>query len=1762
VRGHKAVSSAVAIAVVLGVPATFAVLHKGFPVDDVDLSSRDVWVTNGDQLLGGRLNHQINELDASVAGASKDLDVLQDGGAYFLTDAKNGTVDRIDQAYSSLVDRISVPRSSQLAYGGNTLAILSPSGSLWVLDASGRLDFDPAKTHPTAKLGADARVTVTKSGITYAVAPKHHELVTVKHPGAVPSTAEFPSVSRYQLSAVGDAAVVLDTAHNRVITSDGSTIALPRKALKLQQPSRQNDYALLASGTGLLEVPLNGGAVESVPAGVKQPVTSTSQVSAPVWLDGCAFGAWAGASRYLYACDGKPAKSMEIDRQVSGSDLEFRVNHDVIALNNLRNGDAWVVSSHMRLVQNWASLKPDQVTKQGNKGEEKPVLQSFSDTLAQRTKINRPPKAVNDDFGIRAGRATELPVLANDTDPDGDVLAITDVSRIPAAQGRIQVIDGGRSLQLTPSKTLSGTVSFRYTVDDGRGGTASAQVNATVHPDSVNAAPKSIHLSATQVEVGQSITYNVLGDWLDPDGDGLTLADAEATTDDTVQFAPDGTVTFTSKNGQAGSKQVRVTVSDGHLSATGTLTVTVKADGSLAPVATPDYASGFVGESVVVHPLENDLTPSGDPLNLVGAAEDSGPAASVTTDTDQNTVTLEGAEAGEYYVRYTLGAGAKSTDGLIRIDLADKGSEAAPIAVTDTVYVRPAESSTVKVLDNDVSPAGRVLAVQSVSKPADGQSLNVEVLDNAVVKVTAPSVLTKQVQLSYVVSDGTRTATAGITVVPVPPLVTHQPPAASDDTVTVRAGDVATVPVLANDRSPDAEPFTLDPTLHDTSHAGRGATAFVSGSTVRYQAPRTPGQYSVTYGITDKFDQKAQADVIFVVTAPPSNKAKDIAPRPKALTVRVFAGSTVPISVPLDGIDPDGDSVTLDGVAGSPKLGDIAGSSSTSFTYQAYPESAGTDTFHYTVTDTYGKHATGTVRVGVIPRPATLAPPIAVNDTVEVKPGKTASIDVLKNDSDPNGYPIQLAKKLSDIDHGLTASVHGKFVLVRAPQKEGVYQLRYRIGNGHGGQANAYVQVTVSKDAKPQYPTAADQTVEPSRVAGKSSVNVDVFDGAVNPSGLVDDLTVSVSGANASRATVGKGGSVAVRPGDRRFAVTYALTDPTTGLKGEAFIIVPPKSSKAKDKQQQTSKSKHEASKAPYLNPDLPKQTVSMNGHRTWKLSDILVVPSGRPVSVSGTSTATHGTSPSAGAGAIAFTPAKDFRGPATVRFTVNDGHAAGEKKDRLTSIVLPVTVGNADQSDVPPTFTPPNVTIEAGEAAQTINLRDSTYHPNAKVKNAITYTNEAGGTSAVHASLSGSTLSVSSPLGTQPGAHATITFNVNSASYTIKGSVKVTVVSSTRPLATQKVNPQKQEVKRAKSVTLKNMTAASQWTNPFPGKPLDIISAKVVTAPKDVHVTYTKTSITTSVDSGAKIGSVNIQYTVQDATKDPKRRVIGQYQVTIHDVPATPKQPTGVDAGDGAATMKIAAPAKNGKDITNYRISNGTKTMSQPAAGKVTFTGLTNGKAYHFKVQAYNADGWSPYSAWSATVTPYGKPRAVQNPRISADQYAPATVRMSWAGLSGAAETGGGKVTYHYRLNSGAWKTTSGTSVSVGNKSTGKYSFRVYATNNGSGDKGPTSGSNTVTVTKKPYSYTVKLKKGEGPVTSDTCHSGCFYYKITTSDFPSGTYTIHYWCNGNSQSYSDTMKGNSTFDSKNGSQFNCGFPNAYVKVGGHQSNVVDFRNN
>ncbi len=92
------------------------------------------------------------------------------------------------------------------------------------------------------------------------------------------------------------------------------------------------------------------------------------------------------------------------------------------------------------------------------------------------TPVNDPPVAVADKASTTQGTTVSISVLANDSDPDGDILSLASASQ--GAKGTTAL--SGTVVRYTPSADFVGTDTFTYTVMDGKGATATGTVTVTV----------------------------------------------------------------------------------------------------------------------------------------------------------------------------------------------------------------------------------------------------------------------------------------------------------------------------------------------------------------------------------------------------------------------------------------------------------------------------------------------------------------------------------------------------------------------------------------------------------------------------------------------------------------------------------------------------------------------------------------------------------------------------------------------------------------------------------------------------------------------------------------------------------------------------------------------------------------------------------------------------------------------------------------------------------------------------------------------------------------------------------------------------------------------------------------------------------------------------------------------------------------------------------------------------------------------------------
>jgi subtilisin len=92
--------------------------------------------------------------------------------------------------------------------------------------------------------------------------------------------------------------------------------------------------------------------------------------------------------------------------------------------------------------------------------------------------VNHPPVATDDTATTNEDVPVSIPVLANDTDQDGDSLSVSSVGS--PANGSALLDPSGTAIGYTPAAGFSGVDSFAYTLSDGAGGSDVAVVTITV----------------------------------------------------------------------------------------------------------------------------------------------------------------------------------------------------------------------------------------------------------------------------------------------------------------------------------------------------------------------------------------------------------------------------------------------------------------------------------------------------------------------------------------------------------------------------------------------------------------------------------------------------------------------------------------------------------------------------------------------------------------------------------------------------------------------------------------------------------------------------------------------------------------------------------------------------------------------------------------------------------------------------------------------------------------------------------------------------------------------------------------------------------------------------------------------------------------------------------------------------------------------------------------------------------------------------------
>ena len=325
-----------------------------------------------------------------------------------------------------------------------------------------------------------------------------------------------------------------------------------------------------------------------------------------------------------------------------------------------------------------------------------------------------------------------------------------------------------------------------------------------------------------------------------------------------------------------------------------------------------------------------------------------------------------------------------------------------PVVVDDPTMTDEDMPVTIDVTDNDSDVDGNIdpTTVTVISGPSNG-TVTVDPVTGEITYIPDPDFSGMDTLVYEVCDDGSplpvacSQATIIITVDPV-----EDPPVAVDDVTTTDEDTPVAIDIVGNDNDPDGN---LDPTsvvITDQPDNGTITVDPLTGEVTYTPDPEFNGTDSFEYSICDSGMPSTCDTALVTITIDSVNDP------PIAIDDAETTDEDVPTVIDVLNNDSDSDG-TLDpgsvAVVNGPSNGTISIDPTTGeITYTPDPNFNGTDTFEYVVCDNGAPVLCDTAMVTMTVDPVD-DPVLAVDDTKTTDEDVPVVVDVLDNDSDPDG---------------------------------------------------------------------------------------------------------------------------------------------------------------------------------------------------------------------------------------------------------------------------------------------------------------------------------------------------------------------------------------------------------------------------------------------------------------------------------------------------------------------------------------------------------------------------------------------------------------------------------------------------------------------------------------------------------------------------------------------------------------------------------------
>jgi large repetitive protein len=653
---------------------------------------------------------------------------------------------------------------------------------------------------------------------------------------------------------------------------------------------------------------------------------------------------------------------------------------------------------------------------------------------------NRAPIALPDQAMLSTGETAAINVVANDRDPDGDVLGIASFTSPPELE--VSSFDG-RTLVFSAQQSLLKPVVVNYEVSDGSlSSQGTVLVSMATVPGNLAPIARNDKIELRKVAGG---TVSPLMNDVDPEGRPLKIVNVSErpgllvdASQQTVSVLPEsllsGSFSFTydviDEIGQRASATVNVVVIEEEVA-------------NRVPVARADLLT-VRNRNALIAVLKNDSDADGDALSIISVGNPARGTVSIERDglryeafpsssgTDRFTYTLSDGNGGT--------AAAEVTVGILPAPTQNQP----PVAVDDGPFViTSGQTIEIQPLANDSDPNGDALALSSISTPSLGSLRR----QGSELVFVAPAVsVATLITASYTITDTVgASASARITFeVKAKSSGGLAPIAVADQTDPLRPGVVIELSILDNDTDPDGDQRALR-----IVSIGKGATISGGGRTATITAG-TKTQ-TIPYTIQDNQGLKGQGAVTVLV-------AKNLPPRALNDRASTNSGEAVMIDVLANDLDPESEPLSISSVSSDASADISAAGSKVSFSPKR--GFVGKTTFTYVVSDPSGNKGSASVEVNVKPvgSPRNAAPEVH-GTTIRLRPSSTVTIDLTTLARDPEG--TKLFFDLPATGKVFVSTLANSTLTITAPERSDIdsEELLFAATDGEGESQQARIRV-------------------------------------------------------------------------------------------------------------------------------------------------------------------------------------------------------------------------------------------------------------------------------------------------------------------------------------------------------------------------------------------------------------------------------------------------------------------------------------------------------------------------------------------------------------------------------------------------------------------------------------------------------------------------------------------------------------------------------